>query len=101
MTCSSFSITFGSNIFLASFMKKNIALLAGGYSGEYVISIQTAKTIEQNIDTALYNTYKIIVTRDGWWHETPEGQKIAVDKNDFSLTIQGQKVNFDAVFIAI
>lgn len=82
-------------------MKKNIALLAGGYSGEYVISIGTAKTIEQNLDADKYNTYKIIVTRDGWWHEAADGRKVEVDKNDFSLSINGQKVNFDAVFIAI
>jgi D-alanine-D-alanine ligase len=82
-------------------MKKNIALLAGGYSGEYVISIGTAKTIEQNLDAELYNTYKIIVTRDGWWHEAADGSKVEVDKNDFSLTIGGQKTTFDAVFIAI
>lgn len=82
-------------------MKKNIALLAGGYSGEYVISIQTAKTIESNLDVDLYNTYKIVVTRDGWWHETAGGAKVAVDKNDFSLTIDGKKVNFDCAFIAI
>ena len=82
-------------------MKKNIALLAGGYSGEYVISIGTAKTIEQNLDAERYNTYKIIVTRDGWWHETGEGKKIDVDKNDFSLTIDGEKILFDCAFIAI
>ena len=82
-------------------MKKNVALLAGGYSGEYVISIQTAQTIERNLNAELYNTYKIIVTRDGWWHETADGNKISVDKNDFSLTIDGEKVLFDAVFIAI
>ena len=82
-------------------MKKNIALLAGGYSGEYVISIKTAQTIERNLDTELYNTYKIVVTRDGWWHEAPDGSKVPVDKNDFSLTIGGEKVNFDCVFIAI
>jgi D-alanine-D-alanine ligase len=82
-------------------MKKNIALLAGGYSGEYVISIGTAKTIEQNLDAEKYNTYKIIITRDGWWYETAEGNKISVDKNDFSLNINGEKVLFDAVFIAI
>lgn len=82
-------------------MKKNIALLAGGYSGEYVISIGTAKTIEQNLDADRYNTYKIIVTRDDWWHETADGAKISVDKNDFSLTIDGAKIHFDAVFIAI
>lgn len=82
-------------------MKKNIALLAGGYSGEYVISIGTAKTIEQNLDAEKYNTFKIIVTREGWWYENAEGDKIPVDKNDFSLTVNGEKVLFDAVFIAI
>lgn len=82
-------------------MKKNIALLAGGYSGEYVISIQTAQTIEKNLDSELYATYKIIVTREGWWHETASGEKIEVNKNDFSLMIEGKKINFDCVFIAI
>ncbi len=82
-------------------MKKNIALLAGGYSGEYVISIKTAATIEKNIDTELYNVYKIIITREGWEYETGAGQKLNVDKNDFSLTIEGTKVKFDAAFIAV
>ncbi len=81
-------------------MKKNIALLAGGYSGEYVISIQTAETIEKNLDDSLYNIYKIIIVKDEWYY--PDGaKKIAVDKNDFSLTIAGEKVTFDCVFIAI
>ena len=81
-------------------MKKNIALLAGGYSGEYVISIQTAETIEKNLDSASYNVYKIIITRDEWYHES--GDKIIpVDKNDFSLKIAGKKIKFDCVFIAI
>lgn len=82
-------------------MKKKIALLAGGYSGEYVISIQTAITIDKNLDKKLYDVYKIIVTREGWYHETDNGKKIAVDKNDFSLTIDSNKIKFDAVFIAI
>ncbi len=81
-------------------MKKNIALLAGGYSGEYAISIQTAETIAQNLDSALYNTYKITITRDDWWYDGKQG-KISVDKNDFSLTIDHVKIMFDAVFIAI
>ena len=62
-------------------MKKNIALLAGGYSGEYVISLKTAHTIEQNLSKEKYNIYKIIITKEGWWHEQENGQKIAVDKN--------------------
>jgi D-alanine-D-alanine ligase len=82
-------------------MKKNIALLAGGYSGEYVISIKTAETIQKSLDAELYDIYKIIVTREGWWHETENGTRIDIDKNDFSLTIDGAKVIFDVAFIAI
>lgn len=82
-------------------MKKNIALLAGGYSGEYVISIQTADTILKNLDTELYNIYRIVITRDEWYHEAADGVKVWVDKNDFSLPLSTGKVTFDAVFIAV
>lgn len=81
-------------------MKKNIALLAGGYSGEYVISLKTAHTIEQNLPLDLYNIYKIIITKEGWWYELDK-EKISIDKNDFSITIDGQKIKFDAAFIAM
>jgi D-alanine-D-alanine ligase len=81
-------------------MKKNIALLAGGYSGEYVISLKTAQTIEKNLPAEQYNVFKIIITKEGWWHENGD-QKIAVDKNDFSITIGNGKVRFDAAFIAM
>jgi D-alanine-D-alanine ligase len=81
-------------------MRKNIALLAGGYSGEYVISIKTAETIEKNLDSDLYHVFKIIITKNEWRYEH-EGTAIQVDKNDFSLTIAGNKIVFDCVFIAI
>ncbi len=82
-------------------MKKNIALVAGGYSGEYVISVQSAAVIEKNIDSSKYNVYKISVTRDGWNYTGADGQQVEVDKNDFTLTINGNKIKFDAVFIGI
>jgi len=81
-------------------MKKNIALLAGGYSGEYVISIQTAATIEKSLDDSLYNVYKIIITKDEWYYEHKD-KKTQVDKNDFSLTVKRKKVKFDCAFIAM
>lgn len=80
-------------------MKKNIALLAGGYSGEFVISIKTAETIEKNLDHDLYNVYKIIVTRNEWYYE--HNGKVEVDKNDFSIIVDGQKIKFDGAFIAM
>lgn len=82
-------------------MKKNIALLAGGYSGEYVISLKTAHTIEQNLPKELYNIYKIIITKAGWWYEDSDGTKVSVDKNDFSLTLNNEKIVFEAAFIAM
>jgi D-alanine-D-alanine ligase len=82
-------------------MPKNIALIAGGYSGEYVISVQSAATIEHNINKEHYRIYKIIISREGWYYLTDDGQRVAVDKNDFSLMLPGGKVRFDAVFIGI
>lgn len=82
-------------------MKKKIALVAGGYSGEYVISIDTARTISQNLNAEKYDVYKIIISSDGWWYEDSTGNKSDVDKNDFSIIDKGQKINFHAVFIAV
>jgi D-alanine-D-alanine ligase len=82
-------------------MKKNIALVAGGYSGEYVISIQSAATIERHLDQEKYSVYKISITEDGWFYTDPKGTHIAVDKTDFSLMVEDRHITFDAVFIGI
>lgn len=78
--------------------KKNIAVVAGGFSGEYDISIQSAETICTNIDESKYAVYKIIITRDTWYEEK---SGLEIDKNDFSLLINGQTIKFDLVFIGI
>ncbi|HET8830229.1 MAG TPA: D-alanine--D-alanine ligase, partial [Pelobium sp.] len=82
-------------------MKKNIALLAGGYTGESVVSLNSAKQIEMVLDYQLYNVYKIILTQDEWYYLSENGAKIIIDKNDFSLTIASGKIIFDVVFIII
>lgn len=82
-------------------MKKTIALVTGGYSGESVISYKTAATIEQNIDAAKWNVYTIDINSQGWFYTSLSGEKISVDKNDFSLTVDNKKVFFDAVLIAL
>lgn len=82
-------------------MKKTIALLTGGTTGEWVVSVKSAATIAQNLDPNKYEVHKIMLTENGWFYE-PEGSvKIDVDKNDFSITVRGRKVIFDGVFIAI
>lgn len=82
-------------------MKKNIALITGGYSGEAVISYKSAATIDANLNRQLFNVYKIDLTTGGWFYQVSDGRRIAVDKNDFSLHLDNQHVRFDAVFIGM
>jgi len=82
-------------------MKKTIALLTGGTTGEWVVSVKSAATIAQNIDTSKYEVYKIMLNENGWFYEPADSVRIEVDKNDFSLTIKGKKIVFDGVFIVI
>ena len=81
-------------------MKKNIAVITGGYSGESVISLQSADQVIKFIDPAKYNCYKIIVSKEKWVLSM-EGKEHPVDKNDFSVMTGGKKVKFDCAFMAI
>jgi D-alanine-D-alanine ligase len=82
-------------------MKKNIALVTGGFSGEAVISYKSAVTIDNNLDRERFNVYKIDVNPHGWFYESADGRTTEIDKNDFSLQADGQKIKFDAVFIGM
>ena len=78
----------------------NVALLAGGFTGEYEVSINSAKNIAANLDSDKYKVYIILINRDNWVHETGKGS-IPVDKNDFSITLNGEKITFDFAFITV
>ncbi len=82
-------------------MKKKIALITGGYSGEAVISYKSASSIEKNLDTEKWESYKIDISPEGWNYLSPTGEKFPVDKNDFSITPHGNKINFDAVLVGL
>lgn len=80
--------------------KSTIAFVTGGYSGEAQISYKSAATFLKHTDKDKFNVYRIDITPDAWFHEH-NGEKILVDKNDFSLTLDGEKITFDAVLIGI
>lgn len=82
-------------------MKKKIALVTGGFSGEAVISYRSAATIYNHLDKNKFEVYKIDVTTNGWFYEDASGKRTGVDKNDFTITPDGKKINFDAVFIGM
>lgn len=82
-------------------MKKKIALVTGGYSGEATISYRSATTIYNQLSKDLYDVYRIDITPNAWLYEGENGVKTAIDKNDFSLLLNNTKITFDVVFIGM
>ncbi len=82
-------------------MKKKIALVTGGLSGEAVISYKSAITVGNNIDTDKFDWYRIDINESGWWFVSVDGQHSTVDRTDFSIEVAGEKITFDAVLLCI
>ena len=81
-------------------MKKNIAIVAGGYSSEYKVSLKSAQGIYSFLDKDKYNLYIAVVKRDGWIVEHRD-EEIPIDKNDFSFVVEGKRVKIDFAYITI
>jgi D-alanine-D-alanine ligase len=79
-------------------MKKKIALVTGGFTGESVISLKSAAVVEKTIDREKYDVYKILIYPGDWHFVCASGEKVPVDLNDFSIRIGDEKVKFDGVF---
>jgi len=80
---------------------KNIAIVCGGNSGEFEISMASGKVAWKHIDRKKYRPFLIVIQDRQWeWH-TENGEKIPVNKTDFSVEEEGKTIRFDAVFNAI
>ena len=82
-------------------MTKNIAVVCGGFSGEFEISIQSGKLVANMLSGDKYAPYLIIVTKESWYYTDKYFNNYEVNKNDFSLKIGETKITFDGVFNAI
>ena len=82
-------------------MKKNIAIVTGGNSGEYEISLKSGQNIANSLDKNLYHVFLIHLRGDNWTFTDTDNTVYQIDKNDFTLSINEKKLFFDCVFIAI
>jgi D-alanine-D-alanine ligase len=82
-------------------MKKKIAIVAGGYSSEFVVSLKSAQGLQSFIDPERYEVYIVLITKEKWSVQWDEKTEIPIDKNDFSFVQTGQRVHFDFVYITI
>lgn len=82
-------------------MKKKIALVTGGLSGEAQISYKSAVTVGNNIDRTKYDVFKIDINPTGWWYIAADGSQSPVNRNDFSIVDNGVTIKVDAVLLCI
>ncbi|MEO8252900.1 MAG: D-alanine--D-alanine ligase [Flavobacterium sp.] len=80
---------------------KNIAIIMGGYSSEYKISLISGNVVYQFLDKTKYNGFRIHVFKEKWVYVDDSDAEFPIDKNDFSATVNGKKIIFDCVFNAI
>jgi D-alanine-D-alanine ligase len=82
-------------------MKKNIAIIMGGYSSEVEISLKSGNVVYNNISKEIYNPYRVHILKQKWVLLNEDDQEFKINKHDFSATINGTKIIFDCVFNAI
>ncbi len=79
-------------------MKKNIAVVCGGFTAERNISLGSGEVVTRNLEESPYNVFKVVIDDDGWFVEPDH---LPIDMSDFSFNWMGNDVQFDAVFNAI
>lgn len=82
-------------------MKHKIAIIAGGDSGEYEISIKSAGVVKKHLESTKFECFLIVIRRKDWFYHDNDGAVFAVNKEDFSVSLPGRVLSFDAVFVAI
>lgn len=73
----------------------------GGHSSEHDISIKSGNVVHQYLNKEKYRAFRIHITKKKWVYLKEGGSEIPVDKSDFSLMEDGEKIHFDCVFNAI
>jgi len=82
-------------------MKKNIAVVYGGDSSEFVVSVKSSKNVFESIDPTIYNVWKVQMQGLNW--DVLEGDQVisTIDKGDFSFVKNSEKIQFDFAYITI
>lgn len=81
--------------------KKNVAIVCGGNSKEYDISIQSGRVVLAHMNKEKYNGFLMVVKGMDWKVLLEDGQQLEVNKNDFSIQFNDHVLHFDVVFNAI
>ncbi len=79
--------------------KKNVAVVVGGYSDEYKVSLKSGELIYQSLSRELYNVYRVVILKDQWYFIDDHDEKIPMNISDFSVEMEsGYLLKFDVCF---
>jgi D-alanine-D-alanine ligase len=78
----------------------NVAIVCGGDSGEYEVSINSGGQVFHQLDRKKFMPFLVVISRQGWICRL-NGEEVPVDKNAFTLHHDGKTIQFDVVFNAI
>ncbi len=73
----------------------------GGYSSEYKISLTSGNVVFNHLDLSKFNAYRIHIFKEKWVYVDVNEQEYPINKNDFSVNLNGTKITFDVIFNAI
>ncbi len=82
-------------------MKKNIAIIMGGYSSEVEISLQSGNVVYNNLDKEKYNLFKVLILKDKWVYIDENNTEHPINIQDFTTTVNESNIKFDCIFNAI
>lgn len=78
--------------------KTKVAVVMGGYSGEYEVSLRSGQLIYEVLNREIYDVFKVHILKEGWFFVDQSGKKTALNKDDFSVDRDGQNLKFDVCF---
>ena len=82
-------------------LKRTIAIVCGGDSSEYGVSLRSARGLYSFFDKERYNVYIVVVKGLNWYVDLNDGTTAPIDRNDFSFKMDGKLVMFDYAYITI
>ncbi len=82
-------------------LKRNIAIVCGGDSSEYDVSMRSAQGLYSFFDKERYNVYLVDVKGQSWHVNLDNGETLPIDRNDFSFVLNGKAVLIDYAYITV
>lgn len=82
-------------------MKRNIAIVMGGYSSEYEISLKSGSVVYKHLDKKKYNSYRVVISKKQWVVLDDSEKEYNINKNDFTFQKEDTVITFDCIFNAV